>query len=129
MSMFWQSQVQMTTTFICFKQHEGSTLPRPPPTLVSSNAEVLHPLPPPLHPFRATRRFCTFTTSTYIRFVPHPHHLSTCFEQREASAHSTTSAWGFWNLQPPPQPTLVLVSSNAEVLHPPPPPPPRLRVG
>lgn len=45
----------------------------------SSNAEVLHFLPPPLHSFRATRRFCTTTTSL--------------FKQRGGSAPSTTSTF------------------------------------
>ena len=88
-----------------------------PPPLVSSDMEVLHPARPPLfvssnttlhfhhlhlHSFRATRRFCTFTTPTATLLLPgnaevlHLHH-------------------------PP-----TLVSSNAEVLHPPPPPPPLL---
>jgi len=67
----------------------------------SSNAEVLHFLPPPLHSFRATWRFCTF-------YHLHLH----SFRATQRFCTFTTSTF--------------IVSSNTKVLHPP--PPPRLRV-
>ena len=76
------------------------------PTLVSSNAEALHLHHlhlQPLHSFQAMLVFCICTIHLHLfratqRFCTHHHHSSTCFEQRGASAPSTTSAWGFWNL-------------------------------
>ena len=108
--MFWQLWVQMTTTFICFKQCEGSALPQPPHTLVLSNVEVLHPLLPlPTLVSSKCRSFApsTTTTSPILSNAEVLHPLP-------PPLHSFRATQRFYTLTTTTSPIL----SNVEVLHP-----------